>query len=235
MDTQAQASTAELLAATRAGDREAFITLLERHLGGLERFVAREVRYHEALGDFRPGEVLPEEIVDEVAVRALRRAPRIPRQATFRGWLRLLALRAIDERVRRLRRQHKLEAVSLEAPLRTGQRGDEYFQLDYALKWEDVLPAPVLSPEQEVMLRETWQELEQVLIELPPEQRRVFVLHAIEGLGYAEIAAITRQSRDEVKAAYRAAREVLRQRFAEQFQTSDHPSERATLNNTPNQ
>jgi RNA polymerase sigma-70 factor (ECF subfamily) len=233
MDTQAQLSTSELLAAARAGDREAFIALLERHLGGLHRFVAREVRYHEALGDFLPGEVPPEEIVDEVAVRALRRAPRIPRQATFRGWLRLLALRVIDDYVRRLRRKHNLEAVSLEAPLRTGQRSDEYYQLDYALKWEDVLPAPVLSPEQEVVLRETWQELEQALNELPPEQRLAFVLHAIEGLGYAEIATITHRTRDEVKAAYHAAREALRQRFAKQFQPSDDLSERAALNNTP--
>jgi RNA polymerase sigma-70 factor (ECF subfamily) len=235
MDTQAQTSTSESLAAVRAGDREAFMALLERHLDGLYRFVVREVRYHEALGNFRPGEVLPEEIVDEVALRALRRAPRIPRQATFRGWLRLLALRAIDDRVRRLRRQHKLEAVSLEEPLRSGQRGDEYFQPDYALKWEDVLPAPVLSPEQEVMLRETWQELERALNELPLEQRLAFVLHAIEGLGYAEIATITHRTRSEVKAAYHAAREALRQRFVEQFQPIGDLSERTALNNTPTQ
>jgi RNA polymerase sigma factor (sigma-70 family) len=217
MDTPVQTTEFESLAAIRAGDRAAFMDALERQIGPLYRFVAREVRYHEALGDFLPGEVPPEEIVDEVALRALRRAPRIPPRATFRGWLRRLALRAIEDRVRRLRRQHKAEAVSLEAPLRTGQRGDEYFQPDYALKWEDVLPTPDLSPEQAVELHETWQELEQALNTLPPYERMAFVLHAIEGLGYAEIAAITRQSRDEAKAAYRAAREALRQRFADQF------------------
>lgn len=50
------------------------------------------------------------------------------------------------------------------------------------------------------------------------------MLHAIEGLGYAEIAAITHQTRGEVKAAYHAAREALRQRFAEQFQPIDDVS-----------
>lgn len=155
MNTQIQASGQETLAAMGAGDRAAFMAALERQLDALYRFVARELRYHEALGDIRPGELLPEEIVDEVAVRALRRAPRIPRQATFRGWLRLLALRAIDDRVRHLRRQHRMEAVSLEEPLRTGQRGDEYFQPDLALTWADVLPAPTPSPEEAVVLRET--------------------------------------------------------------------------------
>jgi RNA polymerase sigma-70 factor (ECF subfamily) len=219
----------------RAGDRASFTAALERQLGVLYRFAAREVRYHEALGDFRPGEVLPEEIVDEVALRALRRAPRIPRRATFRGWLRLLALRAIDDRVRHLRRQHKLEVVSLEERLRAGQRGDEFYQPDLVLTWADVLPAPVPAPEQQVVLRETWQELERALNALPPDQRLAFVLHAIEGLGYAEIAAIIHQSRSEVKAAYHAAREALRQRFAERFEAIEQVSERAAPNISPSE
>jgi DNA-directed RNA polymerase specialized sigma24 family protein len=85
------------------------------------------------------------------------------------------------------------------------------------------------------MLRETWQELERALNELPLEQRLAFVLHAIEGLGYAEIATITHRTRSEVKAAYHAAREALRQRFVEQFQPIGDLSERTALNNTPTQ
>jgi len=233
MDTHVQAPTTELLAAARIGDRAAFMALLERHINGLYRFAARELRYHEALGDLLPGEVLPEEIVDEVALRALRRAPRMPRQVSFKGWLRLLALRAIDDRVRRLRRQHKMEVLSIEAPQRTGQRGDEYFQLDYAPTWADVLPAPVPTPEQTVVWRETLQELEQALNQLPPDQRLAFVLHAIEGVGYAEIAAITHQPRGAVKAAYHAAREALRQRFANQFLAAEDASAQPALKGGP--
>jgi RNA polymerase sigma-70 factor, ECF subfamily len=229
MNTQVQVPTTELLAAARTGDRAAFMALLERHINELYRFAAREARYHEALGNIRPGEVLPEEIVDEVALRALRRARRMPRQVSFKGWLRLLALRAIDDRVRRLRRRHNMEVLSIEAPQRTGQRGDEYFQLDYAPTWADVMPTPTLSPEQTVVLRETGQELEQALNQLPPDQRLAFVLHALEGLGYAEIAAITHQTRGEVKAAYHAAREALRQRFANQFLTAEDASAQPAL------
>jgi RNA polymerase sigma-70 factor (ECF subfamily) len=212
---------ANTLEAARAGDRAAFVDLLERNLDSLYRFVARELRYHEALGHLLPGEVQPAEVVDEVALRALRRMPRMPRHATFKGWLRLLALRAIDDRVRQARRQHQIEAVSLEAPLPTGQRADIYYQPDAALTWADVLPDRAPSPEEAVVLNETQAELEQALNELPPEQRLAFVLRAVEGLGYAEIAAITHQPRAAIKAAYQAAREALRQRFADRFIGAD--------------
>jgi RNA polymerase sigma-70 factor (ECF subfamily) len=187
---------------------------LEHELDPLYRFVARELRYHEALGDLNPGELLPEEIVDEVALRALRQVRLLPRRATFKGWLRRLALGVIHDQVRRLRRKHRVEALSLEEPVLSGQRFGVWYQPDAALTWEDVLPAPVPTPEEEVVLHETQAELEQALNELPPEQRLVFVLHGIEGLSYAETAAILHRPRRQIKAAYHQAREALRQRFA---------------------
>jgi RNA polymerase sigma-70 factor (ECF subfamily) len=208
-----------LLTPIRAGDRVAFTAALERELNPLYRFVARELRYHEALGAINPGELLPEEIVDEVALRALRQARNAPRRATFKGWLRQFALRAIHEQVRRLRRQHQMEALSLEDPVLSGQRFGMWYQPDVALTWEDVLPAPVPTPEDVLVLHETQAKLEQALNTLPPDQRLAFILHAIEGLSYAEVAAIFHWPRSAVKAAYHTAREALRQRFAGRLQS----------------
>jgi RNA polymerase sigma-70 factor (ECF subfamily) len=213
----------EFLAAIRAGDRAAFTVALERELNALYRFVARELRYHEALGDIHRGELLPEEIVDEVALRALRQARQAPRRATFKAWLRQLALRAIHEQVRHLRRQRQMEALSLEDPLLSGQRFGVWYQPDVALIWEDVLPAPVPTPEEVLVLHETHAELEQALNMLPPDQRLTFILHAIEGLSYAEVAAIFHWPPSAVKAAYHAAREALRQRFAGRFSVLSRP------------
>jgi RNA polymerase sigma-70 factor (ECF subfamily) len=210
-------SRPEILDRIRAGDRAAFTAALERELGALYRFSARELRYHEALGDIYPGELLPEEIVDEVALRALRQARRILRRGTFKGWLRGLALRAIQDHLRRLRLQHKREVISLEDPLLSGNRWGMWWQPDAALTWEDVLPAPVPTPEEELVLRETREELEQALNELPPDQRLAFILHAVEGLSYAEIAGILHRPHSEVKDAYHASREALRRRFAGRF------------------
>jgi DNA-directed RNA polymerase specialized sigma24 family protein len=51
---------------SQADDREAFIVLAERHLPALYRFVAREIRYHEALGNLEPDEVTVADVLDEV-------------------------------------------------------------------------------------------------------------------------------------------------------------------------
>jgi RNA polymerase sigma-70 factor (ECF subfamily) len=223
MDTPVQASTSEFLAAIRAGDRAAFTAALERELNPLYRFVARELRYHEALGDIEPGQVLPEDIVDEVALRALRKARRGTRWATFKGWLRQLALQTIHDHVRRLRSQQQVKVLSLEGRVLSGQRRGVWYQPDVALTWEDILPAPVPLPEEVVLLHETREELEQALNTLPPDQRLAFILHAIEGLSYAEVAAIFHWPPSAVKAAYHAAREALRQRFAGRFSSIEAP------------
>jgi RNA polymerase sigma-70 factor (ECF subfamily) len=217
METHQETSSPEGLAALRAGDRARFVAELEQQLDGLYRFIARELRYQAALGNLLPGDVAPEEIVDEVALRALRRLPRIPQRATLSGWLRLLGLRSIEDHVRRLRTQRQNEALSLEASLPSGQRADVYFQPDAALSWADVLAAPTPYPEEVLLLKETLEDLEHALNALPPDQRLAFVLHAIEGLGYAEIAAITHQPRGAVKQAYHKAREALRREFADRF------------------
>jgi RNA polymerase sigma-70 factor (ECF subfamily) len=228
IDPEKETSEGQPLAAIRAGDHAAFTAALELELAALYRFVARELRYHEALGDIDPGELMPEEIVDEVALSALRQAGCIPRRATFKGWLRQLALRAIHDHVRRLRLQHKMEVVSLEDQLLSGNRWGVWYQPDAVLTWEDVLPAPVPTPESEIELRESWEQLEQALNALPPDQRLVFILHAIEGLSYAEIAAMLHRPRRAVKAAYHTAREALRQRFAGRFFQRDAELESAT-------
>src|SRR5919109_3843062 len=97
----------------QAGDREAFITLAEQHLPALYRFVAREIRYHEALGNLEPGEVDVEDVLDEVFVTALRQLHRMPRRATFKGWLRHLALQVMRRTVRASRRRRRYERIHL--------------------------------------------------------------------------------------------------------------------------
>lgn len=219
MEPHPQFAEQATINALRTGDRARFIAALEQQLDTLDRFIERELRYQTALGNLHPDDVTPDEIVSEVVIRALRYFPRLPQRATLRGWLRLLALRAIDARLRQIRQRRRIEAVSIEAPIRSDQRADVYYQPDAALTWADVLPDPSPTPEETVLLQETRDALEEALNRLPPEQHLVFVLHAIEGLSYAEIAAITHRSRAAVKRLYHAARETLRQHFSGHFQT----------------
>ena len=223
IDTEFQLSEPQTVATIRAGDRAAFTSALEREFDPLYRFVARDLRYHEALGDINPGELLPEEIVDEVVLQALKEARRIPHRSTFKGWLRQLALHAIHRHARRLRLQHRMEVLSLEDSVLSGQKWGVWYQPDAVLTWEDVLPAPVPSPEEVLMLNETQEDLEKALNALPYDQRLAFILHAIDGLSYAEIAAILNRSRNAIKSAYHQAREALRRQFSGRFKPSDIP------------
>jgi RNA polymerase sigma-70 factor (ECF subfamily) len=199
----------------QAGDREAFITLAEQHLPSLYRFVAREIRYHEALGNLQPSEVDVEDVLDEVFVTALRQLHRMPRRATFKGWLRHLVLQVMRRTVRASQRRRRYERIRLEDPLPAGPGIDESgYPLEARRTWKDIIPdRSIPTPEEAVMLEETWHGLEAALNQLPAEQREAFLLRAVEGLSYAEIAAMLGRPLQRVKSSYRAAWGALRRRF----------------------
>ena len=221
IDTELQVSETQTVTSIHAGDRAAFNSALERELDPLYRFVARELRYHEALGNIHSGDLQPEDIVDEVAMQALEQARRIPSRSTLKGWLRHLALRSIHKHVNRLRLQSRMDSISLEDQLLSGQKWGVWYQPDTVLTWEDVLPAPVPSAGEALVLNETREDLEKALNALPSDQRLTFILRAIDGLSYAEISSILNKPRDAVKSAYREAREALRQHFTARFKLAE--------------
>jgi RNA polymerase sigma factor (sigma-70 family) len=198
----------------QAGDRQAFLALAEQHLPALYRFVAREIRYHEELGNLEPDEMDVEDVLNEVFLTALRQLHRKPRRASFKGWLRHLALQTLRRAVRASRERRRYEAIRLEDPLPNEERVQESYPLDPSETWKDVFPHPFTpSPEEAVLLEETWQSLEAALNRLPADQREVFILRAVEGLGAEEIAAMVGRPIQEVKSSYQAAREALCRRF----------------------
>ncbi|WP_029214617.1 RNA polymerase sigma factor [Kallotenue papyrolyticum] len=204
----------EVRQALRGADRQRAINLLLAQLDGLYRFVARQIRYYQALGRLQPDDLDPVAVVDEVMIEALRRSEQIPRRASLRGWLRLLALRVLQRELRRIRRRRRHEVVSLEQPLSPAQEWDAFYQPDAALTWADVLPSPEPSPEEVTLRHETQEELEQALNRLPEVQRMVFILRAMEGLSYAEIAAMLHRPASHVRELYHAARSALARQLA---------------------
>jgi RNA polymerase sigma-70 factor, ECF subfamily len=177
--------------------------------------VAREIRYHEALGNLQPSEVDVEDVVDEVFVTALRQLHRMPCGATFKGWLRHLVLQVMRRTVRASQRRRRYERIHLEDPLPAGPAIDESgYPLEARRTWKDIIPdRSIPVPEEVVLLEETWHGLEAALNQLPAEQREAFLLRAVEGLSYAEIAAMLGRPVQRVKSSYRAAWGGLRRRF----------------------
>lgn len=209
-----------------AGDREAFVQLVERYLDELYSFAAREIRYYESLGDLEPGELTAEDVVSETTLTALQVLARKPRRGTFRGLLHHLALAVIEHWALRSRERRRHERLRLEkgVPVERDWGPDMerdifmYYQPDDLLTWEDTIPDASMPPPEEIpAIEEEWEAMEALLNSLPADQRTVFGLHAIEGLSLKEIAALQRQPLQDIKRLYEHGREALRVRLTDRM------------------
>lgn len=62
---------------------------------------------------------------------------------------------------------------------------------DEQLSLADILPSVGNRPEDKVMGEFIWEEIEDVLSELPEEQREVFILNELEQMSFKEISVLT--------------------------------------------
>jgi RNA polymerase sigma factor (sigma-70 family) len=116
------------------------------------------------------------------------------------GWL----FRVARNRITDLFRKKKPESFSGTAV--AGEDGD-------LLQLEDLLPSPDAGPHALYVRRMLLDELEWALNELPEEQRRVFVAHALEGRSFKEMAAETGVSMNTLLSRKRYAVQHLRTRL----------------------
>ncbi|MDR0713883.1 MAG: RNA polymerase sigma factor [Bacteroidales bacterium] len=71
----------------------------------------------------------------------------------------------------------------------SNDEGEEEIVRDFSEVLFNSEPSP--SPETEYLRSQVWEELENALAELPPEQREIFALTELEGLPVKEISKIT--------------------------------------------
>lgn len=170
----------ELLARARDGDLEAFNQLVLLHQALVFNLCYRLMGHRQAA----------EDAAQEAFLAAWRRLGSLRGQ--LRPWLLRIASNAcLDEQRRRSRRP----SGSLELALESGVA-------------EPADPAPALEA---VHLQgEMRRELETALSRLPQEQRLALILCDVEGLDYAEIAAVAGVSLGTVKSRISRAREKMR-------------------------
>ncbi len=82
---------------------------------------------------------------------------------------------------------------------------------------EDHLFDPAHGPDEAYVRSLVWSELAEALAELPEEQRRVFVLHEIEGRSFKEIAEMTGENMNTLLSRKRYAVLFLRERLQEVY------------------
>ena len=170
--TDADSERADVALAA-AGDAAAFERLYRRHVPRVHSVVRRMVA----------GDGDPDELTQDVFVRAWQRLGTFRGEAAFGTWL------------------HRL-AVNLVLNWQKGRsRGRRLFDDDVGAI--DLAPSRPVSPE-------TAMDLEQALNTLPPGARQVFLLHDVEGFRHEEIGDMLGVATGTSKAQLHRARKLLR-------------------------
>lgn len=134
-----------------------------------------------------------QDLTQETFLRVWRGLSGYRFDASFTTWLYRLTGNVCIDFLRRRRREN---TVSL-------YRGENE-------EWELSLPDPAPCAETQVMTRLTRGEVAEALNKLEPEYRQALILRVINGLSYAEIAAVLEVPEGTVKSRIARAREKMR-------------------------
>lgn len=175
-------SDADLVAALRAGDEAAFVTLVRRHQAALLRLARTFVR----------DRAVAEEVVQETWLAVLNGIERFEGRASLKTWIfQILANRA---RTRAVRERRSAPFSSLAGP-----DDDDDAVLDaerfrpgdhrWAGHWAAAPADWSTLPEERVLGRETLACVREAIAGLPPRQAHVLVLRDVEGWDAGEVCA----------------------------------------------
>jgi len=130
---------------------------------------------------------------------------------TFRGecalktWIYCIAVNRASNRFRWWNRLRRRGTISL----------DEHLAKERNRNLSDTLVSGLMSPEEELLVREERDKIERSLLRLPLQQRIAVIMRDIEGLTYEEIAKSLHVSLGTVKSRISRGREELKRRLNE--------------------
>jgi len=179
-----QADDAALMAAVRAGERDAFASLVERHKDAVVNYLTRLTADRDRA----------EDLAQETFLR-LWRAPRYDEQGKLLPFLFRIATNLVRTEERRARRWRLIAAV-----------------LPH-LAPSAAAPAPPGDPAAAVERRELRERLVRAIAALPLNYRVPLVLRDVEDMSYEEIAAALGCPEGTVKSRINRARTLLREQF----------------------
>lgn len=178
-------SDEELLRAYRDGDSEAFKQLFHRYRGPLFNFLLRRV------GDRGRAE----ELYQDSWTKVIERCGAFRGDSKFSTWLYTIARNACIDHQRKMKfRGH--------ASLDETQRGADQPRVERVAN-------PGLAPDQLASGQALRERIRIAVEALPEEQREVFLLRQLQGLGFREIAEVVGVPVNTVKSRMRYALERL--------------------------
>jgi RNA polymerase sigma-70 factor (ECF subfamily) len=189
-------SDADLVRRSQAGDKAAFVEIVERYKNRIHLMVRRMVRSPE-----------DEDITQEVFLRAFQALPLLRSGGALRTWLFRIA--------------HNLCITEIQ---RRDARGDHLSLDDESEEaLHRHLPCAPSGLEQEIEKKDFADAVVALIAKLPPSYRAVLTLHYVEGAKYEEIAEITGAPLGTIKTHIRRAKLRLRNLVLTELDRTDMP------------
>ena len=177
----------ELVAAAKAGDRQALEELLGRHQARVYRFGKKMCRDDDDAAD----------VLQETLLAAARTLPEFREASSVSTWLYTIARSFCIKQ----RRTSKFAPVAVES-------------LDQDAEHVTAVAHPGRSPEEEAAGRQLQAALDGAIGALEPMYREVLVLRDVEGLPAADVAEALGLTVEAVKSRLHRARMAVRERVA---------------------
>lgn len=181
-----------LVKLSRRGDRQAFEELVELY---------KDKIYHLAyrmLGS--RGEA--EDIVQETFLRVYTNLDRYDENQKFSTWIYRIGTNLCIDRLRK-----RKPTYSLDADMPEGDGAD----------WYSMLPSEEETPEEELVLSETQQQIRKAIETLPSKYKSVVVLRYLHDMSLQEISEVLKMPVTTIKTRVHRGREYLRKKLEPEF------------------
>ncbi len=177
----------------RAGAREAFDVLVQRHQNGIFHFILRSVR----------DRATAEEIYQEAWLRIVTGLGDFQRTSKFSTWAYTVARNlCIDQSRKAVLRRHP----SLEGRVGGSDEGPSL---------GETLPSGAPLADRQAINSQLQQTLARAIAELPDDQREVFILREVSAMPFKDISIVVGAPENTVKSRMRYALERLQAALAE--------------------
>ncbi|MGH2793771.1 MAG: RNA polymerase sigma factor [Actinomycetota bacterium] len=195
-----------LVAALRAGDEAAFMTLVERYGPSMLR-VART---------FVPSPAVAEEVVQEAWLGVLRGLDRFERRSSLKTWIFRILTNVAKTRGERESRSVPFSSLAGDESAEPAvdpsrfdpSQGTQGMWAAPPASWEDV-------PEDRLLAGETLGEVRAAIAGLPPQQRTVITLRDVEGWTSDEVRNVLDISETNQRVLLHRARSKVRRALEE--------------------
>ena len=199
MPVQPDPDAATMLRVKR-GDRAAFAELVDKYKQPVLNFIYRTLR----------DEIEAEDLAQTVFLQVYKSRSRYRRTAKFSTWLFTIARNLCLNELRR-RSRHPAESIEEAHAEHEDQPRQQY---------ED---KSQVAPPEKLLHGELAQKIEEVLADLPENQRTAILLCRQEELSYEEIAEILDCSLSATKSLIHRGRETLKEKLKPYLRAGDRP------------